>query len=133
MFHFYYPMPKEFTMNTFETNQMLCIIETIKSLDHVVCKRSATFTKALVMGVPGKPGSLMISQQEVKENKGQFTFLLHYFHDYEPKKVADGQVCFSFSKSKTVPDWIGLIEFIEKMRENFFPFTEEFLVKEFNN
>ncbi len=120
-------------MNTFETNQMLCIIEAIKSLDHVVCKRSAVFTKALVMGIPEKPGALMVSQQEVKEHKGEFTFLVHYFPHHDPKKVADGQVCFSFAKSKTIPDWIKLIEFIEKMRENFFPFTEEFLYKEFNN
>lgn len=120
-------------MNTFETNQLLAILEAIKSLDSLVCKRSAVFTKALVMGVPEKPGALMISQQELKEKKGEFTFLLHYFPGHDPKKVADGQVCFSFSKSKTIPDWIGLIKFIEKMKEEFFPFTEEFLYKEFNN
>ena len=119
-------------MNTFETNQMLAIVEVIKTLSNVVCKRSVVFTKALVVGVPGNLGSLMISQQEDKE-RNNYTFFMHYFPDHEPKKVADGQVCFSFAKSKTIQSSGDLLKFLEKVSKNVFPFSDKFLLEEFDN
>lgn len=120
-------------MNTFNTFQMEAITAAISSFTKAVCKRSAVFKKAVVIGVPNSPGCLMVSQQEEEDNNGFFPFLVSYFPAHEPKKVADDEVAFIHAYSEMFYKWDELISFIRLMCENDFASSayDTFLLEKF--
>lgn len=55
-----------------------------------VVKRSAVFTKAVVIGEPDKAGSIMVSfNDEAPGHPGRSGWLVSLYPDHTPKEVAD--------------------------------------------
>ena len=71
--------------NTFNTEELNALRAFNKEHESVLIKRSRFYTKAVVVGVPDKPGSLLISYVD----HGAY-WLTHSTPDLSPKELADG-------------------------------------------
>lgn len=73
--------------------------------------RSRTFTKAVVVGRPGLPGCVMVS--EISDTKSGF--LASFFPDHDPKSVADGMVDFYHSYTEEFSSFFTFLLFVKKV------------------
>ena len=106
-------------MNTFNTTHLNAITMILEGTE-ALAKRSKVFTKAIVIGVPNKPGCLIVSQSDEEDQDGKYPFLVSYFKDYDPKSVASCEAYFTESYTDRFYSWNGLVDFIVSMAKGDF-------------
>lgn len=80
----------------------------------VLVRRSRVYTKAVVIGKPGVPGSMMLSFiQQTPENPDRSGWLVSLYPDHHPKEVADGEVKRQgFTTDETFLYWGDMLRFV---------------------
>ena len=102
-------------INTFNTVHMDALQEDLNStgLDKaIVVKRSSRFSKAVVIGAPDKPGSIMLTLLNDPRGDGLDVWWVTVFPSATPKDVADGKVSFENSYSKEFKYWVKMVKMV---------------------
>lgn len=95
--------------NTFTQKTLETIQTEVGSAHRVI--RSAVFKKAVVVGRPGLPGCVKVSETE-------YGFLTSFFPNHDPESVADGLVDFYHSYVEEFYEFFIFLQFVKKVTES---------------
>lgn len=99
--------------NTFNHNHLVTISNAVATINPAFkVKRSKAFTKAVVIGRPGRKGSVILSlSDEIVHDRA--VWLMHVFKDLDPKTLADGDVNFSMGEETRDFYWSNMLKSVK--------------------
>lgn len=98
--------------NTFNALHLEAMVREVSSIPGVEVKRSRLYTKAVVMGIDGKKGAVIISgPSDLTDDR----WLVHHFEDLTPQQLANLDVDFNQADDFHFTHWNDLIRHLKNV------------------
>lgn len=104
--------------NTFNQVHIDALVTMVPS--GTMVKRSYHYRNAVVIGRPGLPGALLLSQVRTPDAHGMFPWVMNVFFGHHPKEVADGRVDLFRSYDERFYCWEDLATFVARVTNSNF-------------
>lgn len=101
--------------NSFDQLRVDGINRSLEGSD-AVCKLSKRYINSAVIGVPGKPGSVMLCRDFVTTNyPGRGVWLCHYSETMTPESMANDVVAFGQTEEEQFLYWNDLLKYLKSI------------------